>query len=116
MTKTNITLVPELYTDQCALVTSIGDVSFTPTPATYKFLHCRADWTVFKQFLEEKDYSELKRLASPPDMVQSLTYCVLDAAEKAISRKSSQPPLRSYFRKPKIWWKGTTKVTVKKNN
>jgi hypothetical protein len=45
-----------------------------------------------------------------------LNYNFLDAAEKAISRKSSQPPLRYYLRKPKIWRKGTTKVTVKKNN
>jgi len=113
LTNTNIKLLPELQTDHLAILTFTGDVSYTPTPAIYEFQNRREDRTIFKLFQEEGDYLEAEWTPIPYDRTRALANNILDAAEKAIPRKSSQPPLRSYFRKPKQRWNSSTEAAIK---
>ena len=100
----SISRVPDLHSDHCAIKTIISHMSCETKPRKRKFINKKGKWPVFKQMLQEADYTLLENSFLIDDKVNTLTKIIMDAAQKTIPKTNNNDWTSRGNKRTKDWW------------
>ena len=102
--------VSSLQSDHCAILTSFQDLCYTPKPYVPTFINSKSNWSLFREILNEVDFSFVSPNYDINAIESNLRSILLESAKLAI------PMTRVRFyngsKRPKNLWNDECRVAV----